>query len=292
MMALNRRLERLKSILACPRDGGNLDYTSEAARCQVCGTAYPIRSSKIYFVEVPERADAFDDLKGRLKRWLGRYYYTVGLTILAPTYPFNYRKKLRQWLEPARHIVVDVGCGNHRIDENVIGLDLYDYDAVDVVCDLRALPFKPQSVDAFVSRSVLEHVPDPSTVVQHFHRCTRVGGLSLHLIPFLFPFHASPYDFQRYTHKGLELLFENWEVVDRCNATGPVTLGLIATIECMAIMLSLGYEKIKAYLYLLFCALLFPLKYLDAPFINRESFLTLAPTIFLVVRKGNATSAS
>jgi SAM-dependent methyltransferase len=286
------RLERLKPILACPSEGGNLHFTDHAAHCQVCGASYPIRRGKIYFVEAPPSSDSLDTVKGRLKSWLGQYYYTIGLNVLAPTYPFRYRGKIRQWLEPRRHIIIDVGCGNHRIDADIICLDLYDYDVVDVVCDLGALPFKPQSVDAFVSRSVLEHIPDPVRVVQHFYRCTRPGGLSLHLIPFLFPFHASPYDFQRYTHKGVELLFGDWEIVVRTNATGPITLGLISLIECLAIIGSLGQARGKAYLYLLFCALLFPLKYLDAPFVNRQSFLTLAPTIFLVARKRDASAVS
>ena len=292
MSAAQPRFERLKPILACPSDGGSLEYSAQAAQCQTCGAAYPIRRGKIYFVDVPERGDALDGLKGRLKRWLGKYYYTIGLHIVAPTYPFNYRRRIVQRLDPRQHIVVDIGCGNHRIDEHIIGLDLYDYDAVDVVCNLEALPFKPQSVDAFVSRSVLEHVADPVRVVQHMHRCTRTAGLSLHLIPFLFPFHASPFDFQRYTHKGLALLFKGWEVVEQTNATGPVTLGLISLIEFLSILLSGGQERVKAYVYLLLCLLLFPLKYGDALFVNRPSFLTLAPTIFLVVRKCHATTTA
>jgi SAM-dependent methyltransferase len=286
------RFERLKPVLACPGDGGKLDFTPQGAQCQECGSAYPIKNGKIYFVEVPLRVDSLDSLKGRLKRWLGKYYYTFGLQVIAPTYPFNYRRRIVRWLEPHRQLVVDVGCGNHRLDDDIICLDLYDYDAVDVVCNLEALPFKPQSVDAFVSRSVLEHVPDPVRVVRHMHRCTRTGGMSLHLIPFLFPFHASPHDFQRYTHKGLELLFQGWEVVEQTNATGPVTLVLISAIEFLSILLSFGRERVKAYAYLLCCLLFFPLKYLDAPFVNRRSFLTLAPTIFLVVRKRHATATA
>jgi SAM-dependent methyltransferase len=167
----------------------------------------------------------------------------------------------------------------------MICIDLFDYDAVDVVCDLAALPFKPCSVDAFVSRSVLEHLPDPEKVVRGFYQCTRPGGMGLHLIPFLFPFHASPCDFHRYTHKGQEILFKDWNIVRQTNATGPVTLGLITGIELLSILFSFGSEKLKPYVYLLLCGLLFPLKYLDVFFVGRKSFLTLAPTIVLVLRK-------
>lgn len=292
MVGLNIRLERLKPVLSCPCCGGGLDFKNTSATCHDCSAVYPIRNGRIYFVKAPERTDELDRIKGRLKKWLGKYYHSVGIRIFAPTYPFDYVGWIRRYLDPAKQVVVDVGCGNHRIDEHVICLDLFDYDAVDVVCDLSALPFKPNSVDAFVSRSVLEHLPDPSRVVGDFHRCTRPGGLSLHLAPFLFPFHASPHDFHRYTHKGFEILFKDWEIVKQANATGPVTLVLINAIEFLSILISLGQDKPKSFIYLLLCGILFPLKYLDAPFVNRKSFLTMAPTIFTVVRKHDQSSVS
>jgi SAM-dependent methyltransferase len=292
MVGLNARLERLKPALSCPNCCGGLDFKNTSATCRECSAVYPIRNGRIYFVNVPEHTDELDKIKGRLKKWLGKYYYDIGIKIFAPTYPFDYIGWIRRYLNPATQIVVDVGCGNQRIDEHIICLDFFDYDAVDIVCDLSALPFKPNSVDAYVSRSVLEHVPNPSGIVAHFHRCTKVGGLGLHLIPFLFPFHASPSDFQRYTHKGLEMLFREWEIVEQTNATGPITLGLLNTIEFLSIMFSLGQAQVKAFIYLLLCSLLFPLKYLDALFVNRKSFLSMAPSIFTVVRKHGQDSTS
>lgn len=287
MKNANGRLERLKPILACPQCRRSLNYEPDKAVCQNCLAAYPIKNGKIYFVEVPDRVDELDKVKGALKALLGRYYYVIGRDVVAPTYPFNFRGQIYGRLDPTRQIVIDVGCGNYRMDENVIAADLFDYDAVDVVCDLEALPFRDDSVDAFVSRSVLEHIPDNSLVIEQFARCTRPGGVSMHLIPFLFPFHASPHDFQRYTHKGQETLFNGWEVVDQTNPTGPVTLLLLGLIEVLSIVFSLGHGKIRAYLYLFFCLLLFPLKFLDFPFVNRKSFFALAPTLFIVVRKSH-----
>lgn len=282
---MNPRLERVKTILICPSCGGDLAFDQAAANCRDCSEVFPIRGGKIYFKQAPASADDLDEVKGRLKKLLGNYYYTIGRDIIAPTYPFNFSKHLLRRLNPAEQIVIDAGCGNHRLDEHVIGMDFFDYEAVDIVCNLDALPFKDNSVDAFVSRGVLEHLPYPARAVNNFHQCTRPDGLGMHLVPFLFPFHASPHDFQRYTHKGLEVLFERWEIVEQFNATGPVTLGLVNTIEFMSIVFSLGWPPAKAYLYLGLCVLLFPLKFLDAPFINRKSFLTLAPTIFTVLRK-------
>lgn len=284
-VSLPPRLERAKSALACPACGGDLDFGSTEAGCTGCSKRYAIRNGKIYFVPVPDRRDELDSLKGALKRMLGRRYYSVGVHVFAPTYPFNYARRVRRHLDPARHIVVDAGCGNNRFDEDVIGLDVFDYPEVDLVCDLKALPFRVESVDAFVSRSVLEHVPDPWGVVREFHRCTRAGGFGVHALPFLFPFHASPGDFYRFTDRGARELFAGWRVVEQENLTGPVTLALLVGIEFASSLLAGPRPRLKAWLYLALCGVLFPLKYLDFPFVGRKRFASLAPTLVTVVRK-------
>jgi hypothetical protein len=128
-------------------------------------------------------------------------------------------------------------------------------------------------------------VPEPVAIVRQLYGKTRPGGYGIHLIPFLFPFHASPYDYMRFTHAGQKILFREWQMVEQTNPTGPITLGLLCLIEFLSIVLSLGNPKIKGYIYLLLCAGLFPLKYLDVLFVNRKSFFAMAPSILAVVRK-------
>lgn len=284
-MSLPPRLARVLPALACPGCGGSLAQDGEALRCAGCAAAYPVRGGRVYFRAAAGREDRMDDLKGRLKRLLGRWYFTVGVRVFAPTYPFAFAARVRRHLDCARRLVVDAGCGAHRCDEDAIGLDLYDYEAVDLVCDLEHLPFKPGAVDAFVTRSVLEHVPDAEAVVRDFLRCTRPGGRGMHQVPFLFPFHASPHDYRRFTHMGLRQLFAGWRTVEQVNAGGPVTLFLLAAIELLATLVSFGRPGPKAVAYLALCGVLFPLKYLDAPFIGRAAMLPLAPSIFIHVEK-------
>jgi hypothetical protein len=204
---------------------------------------------------------------------------------LAPTFPFNYSKEIARWLDPRENVIIDIGSGNRRIDRNIVCVDVFGYDEVDIVCDIMRLPFRNGSVDAFISRSVLEHVPKPEDVVRILTQKTRAGGLSLHLIPFMMPFHASPNDFKRFTHQGVRVLFEGWEVLEQFAATGPMTLFLLCAIEVLSILFSFGNRACKSYFYLAWCGLLFPLKYLDVLFVRNERFLTVSPTIFSVMRK-------
>jgi ubiquinone/menaquinone biosynthesis C-methylase UbiE len=182
-------------------------------------------------------------------------------------------------------LVVDLGCGNRRIDEDIVTIDATDYDAVDIVARLEALPFKTGTIDVLCSRSVLEHVPDIDASLAEIARCTCVGGLNIHFVPFMFPFHASPYDFRRWTHIGAAKMLRGWEVVEQRATAGPISLFLICFNEFMASLLSMGYGRIKAPIYLMTCLLTFPLKFLDAFFVGRSSFIGLAPTILTVVRK-------
>jgi SAM-dependent methyltransferase len=281
----NPRLTRLRPVLACPACRGELAFEPDFVHCAACARIYPVRNGKMYFVDVPERSDSLDDLKGRLKRALGVWYYRIGVTVFGPTYPFRFGKMVGRHLDASQQIVVDAGSGNHRIDEDIICVDLFDYDAVDVICDLSRLPFKAGSVDAFVTRSVLEHVADIGPVVQAFHECTKPGGLGIHLIPFLFPYHASPGDYQRYTHEGQARLFRDWKVTEQFNPTGPATLFVLIASEFLSVLFSFGSRRLQAGLYLAACGILCPVKFLDVLFARRNAFLSLAPSIVSVLQK-------
>jgi len=282
------RLDTILSIVVCPTCHGDLMRQAMQLYCPACNARYPVHDDRIYFIEPMPQTDKLDSVKNRLKRAFGKAYYSVGVNLFAPTYPFNYPREVARWRSQECSVIVDIGCGNNRVDDAVITLDGVDYDAVDIVADVTALPFRSGSVDGFASRSVLEHIPNVHSAIAEMKRCTRPGGVSLHLVPFLFPYHASPHDYQRYTHTGAARLFADWNVIEQRNATGPVTLFLLCLIEFLSTLFSFGRDELKSLQYLLFCGLLFPIKYLDAPFVGRKKYLGLAPTIFTVFRKPEA----
>ena len=282
--AAARRFDTILSIVVCPSCHQDLVRQSDRLVCSGCAKNYEIRGHTILFIPSMAQDDSLDRLKNSLKRLLGRLYYTVGIGLIAPTFPFRYRRNIRRFLNE-NAVVIDIGSGNHRLDDYVITLDGVAYDAVDIVADLRWLPFRSASVDGIVSRSVLEHIPDLSPLLSEIRRCVRVGGYTAHLIPFLFPYHASPDDFQRFTASGAAHLFEGWEIVEQKAATGPVTLFLICFVEFMSSVLSFGSSTLKAFEYLILCGVVFPLKFLDIFFVERRSFLGIAPSIFTVARK-------
>lgn len=129
-----------------------------------------------------------------------------------------------QWLLGARRIpdglrevtgrILDVGAADKWLkpclhaDAHYIALDLPAtggvlYDArPDVFADAAMLPFNDASMDAVICFEVIEHVRDPSAVIGEITRVLRSGGRAWLSMPFLYPVHDAPYDYQRYTEHG------------------------------------------------------------------------------------------
>ena len=130
-----------------------------------------------------------------------------------------------QWLLGGRRIpagiktasgtLLDVGAGDRWIAQHLragVGYVALDYPATgrdlygarpDVFADARMLPFADAVFDGAICLEVLEHVSDPALVVAEIARVIRPGGTVWLSMPFLYPLHDAPYDFQRYTEFGL-----------------------------------------------------------------------------------------
>lgn len=73
-------------------------------------------------------------------------------------------------------------------------------------CDLTSIPVEDGRFDLVLCTQTLEHVPDPLTVLQEFHRVVKPGGQVWLSAPLFFEEHGVPYDFYRYTRYGYEHL--------------------------------------------------------------------------------------
>lgn len=83
-----------------------------------------------------------------------------------------------------------------------------------VYADAGKIPLKGQSVDCVICTEVLEHLSRPERCVGEMHRLLRDGGVVLASVPFLYPVHADPFDYQRFSEDGLRNLFKDFKTVD------------------------------------------------------------------------------
>jgi len=278
------RLDLIKSIVVCPKCRLKLNYSASNATCSNCNSNFKISNDKIYLTTQSVPNDSFDAVKNRLKNFLGKYYYIFGIKIIAPVYPYPYENLILKKLT-AGCIGVNIGSGNVRIHDQLLNVDITDYPEVDIICDAQVFPFDSDSLDHVVSIGLIEHIRDPDAFVRETYRCVRPGGWSHHLVPFLYPFHASPFDYFRYSAEGLKVLFRDWKILNTLNITGPFSLISIVATEVIATVFTFGFNPLRNLVYLFLCLLIFPLKFLDVFFVGRKQFEGLAPTFFIQCQK-------
>ena len=79
--------------------------------------------------------------------------------------------------------------------------------------DIHNLPFADGSFDAFICKSVLEHVENPGQVARELSRVLKKGGKGFLYVPFLFPYHAEKgfyKDYWRFSEDGVRELLKNF----------------------------------------------------------------------------------
>lgn len=120
--------------------------------------------------------------------------------------------------------LLDVGCGkmpykqyileNSEINE-YIGLDIdtaLEYDKAvkpDYTWDGNNIPFENNSYDVILATEVLEHCPNPTSIISEMYRVLKKDGIILITVPFLWPLHEVPYDEYRYTPFALKRIFKD-----------------------------------------------------------------------------------
>jgi SAM-dependent methyltransferase len=146
------------------------------------------------------------------------------------------------------------------------GFRTMDYDAlsgIDLVGDMGALPFRGGSLDGILCETVLEHVPDGGAAFSELLRVLKPGGRVFLTLPFLWPYHASPHDYRRWTRSGVARELRGFEIVELGLCGGPTTTLVNVLHEWLAITLSLGIAALYRVLFLALMPVLFPFKWLD-----------------------------
>jgi SAM-dependent methyltransferase len=86
-----------------------------------------------------------------------------------------------------------------RCDLRIVYANLSIAKRPDVQADAICVPLRDGCFNAVICSELLEHVPEPLTVLREIHRVLAVGGTLLACAPFLYRVHGDPHDYGRYT---------------------------------------------------------------------------------------------
>ncbi len=146
--------------------------------------------------------------------------------------PFYFARKglyqnVSELIENLNGKLLDIGCGTKpyqdlcKVDD-YIGLEIDDegnrnHNYADVFYDGKIIPFENNTFDSILSNQVFEHVFNPNDFLKEVNRVTKMGGVFLMTVPFVWDEHEQPYDYARYSSFGLRhILSENgFEVIEQ-----------------------------------------------------------------------------
>jgi SAM-dependent methyltransferase len=230
----------------------------------------------------PPRGGLENFLKDSCKRWprlYGVLFATVGPSLLTGVTSRRFVGTLSPGVR-----VLHAGSGTRRLGPSAINLDVAPFKGVDLVADVRRLPFRGGVFDAVTCEQVIEHVDAPFDVAHELRRVTRPGGQIHVASPFLFPWHPAPSDYTRWTQEGLRSLFPDCRVIREGVMCGPFSAlnaflpAFLATILCFG---SRGLQRVLQYLLLVVFS---PVKLLDVLFARLPGAELCAANFFLIVR--------
>lgn len=122
-------------------------------------------------------------------------------------------------------LVLDAGAGQAPYSDLFahVNYESADFEKVNkryaestYVCDLKEIPVENNRFDHVLFSQVMEHLPEPLTVLSELFRVLKPGGSLFCSCPLFFPEHEQPFDYYRYTQFAHRHLFEKvgFEVTD------------------------------------------------------------------------------
>jgi len=233
--------------------------------------------------KVEEEQDVANSLKEFVKRWPKFYYFIFDF--FGPVYfggvgPKEFIKKY-----PNKGKCYVLGSGTRRLFPETINIDVKAYPDVDIVADITNLPINTGEAPSVICDQALEHVRNPEKAVSEVERILIKGGYAYVSTPFLYPYHASPNDYQRWTHMGLRELFSNFEIVEVGVRCGPFSTFTVYCCYFFATLFSFGSKKLYWTLVYASTFLFFPIKFLDVIGNRLPQSINMAGVLYCVVRK-------
>lgn len=240
----------------------------------------------MFFVKKNKGNDSTDNIREYFKKWPLLYRlvtYIFGPVLL---YGMGPKKFLKTYFPEENHKkIFNFGSGPIRLRSDIKNYDITGYKEVDVICDITAIPLGDNTIDGFICDNVLEHVLEPNKAVSELYRVLKQGGVGYVSTPFIYPFHASPFDYQRWTAAGLKYLFKDFSEVEVGTRSGLFSSLNVWLCYVLPSFFSLGSDRLYWFLVNLSLFIFFPVKLLDLIAIHLPFSSHTAAVFYCVIKK-------
>jgi SAM-dependent methyltransferase len=243
-------------ILACPSCGGTvirqMGFRCTDGACSYSHSGFPEVDGQPVLLPPGESVTAVNELlapatdshisrhRTRLTQWARRKLLDGAVEIHCERMLQRLNQLLRASSPRPRVLIVgggEIGMGSELLYADpvteVVSFDIYKSSSTTLVADAHRIPFQDHTFDAACLQFVLEHVVDPTAVVEEVRRVLRPQGLVYAVTPFLQPVHEGPFDFTRFSHSGHRWLFRWFDEIDSGAAMGPGSV-LLQTLDYLA----------------------------------------------------------
>lgn len=271
--------KEIKKLIACPKcKKSRIKISNDKIACSKCKSNYKIENGVPIFIEsIVENADnAKESFRRKIIRKGPKAYRSFNkiYRFLGPpgsVYAKSKKIENAKITNPLLRILkkgqtrLNIGASRKKNYRGTINLDIGAFEGVNIVADGKNLPFKNNSFDLVIIESVLEHIDEPEKVIEESARVLKKGGRIHISIPFVFGFHGSPNDFNRYTLVGLVKRLKNngFEIEEAGILSGPGSTISQMLRYYLALLFSFNNDFLFSLMLNIFGWLTFPLKYTD-----------------------------
>ncbi len=223
------------------------------------------------------------DFREYFKQW-PEFYYAVAV-VFGPVLMtgVSAKKFLRHY--PSDGTILNLGSGPKIVAPGVTNVDIHPYRGVSMVADVLSVPLPDGAAERIISDNVLEHVKEPYKAVAEMHRLLAPGGYVYISTPFLYPFHSSPSDYQRWTVEGYRQLFKDFKIVEIGTRAGPFSALCTWACHFTGFVLSFGSPTLNSFFTNASMFVLFPIKLPDIIFNFWPNSHEVAAVLYCVLRK-------
>lgn len=206
---------------------------------------------------------------GRLKSVLMQYpvFYNGIRWLIGPTYlGGSWTRTVHEEVAKVSPdgFAVNLGGGTKFYGKNVINVDVFHSPHVHMLCNLQTKVFKDNSLDLIIAENLIEHISDPENFMDKISRALKPGGRLIIDVPFICSFHATWYDYTRWTAEGFRnLLSEKFETPDIHLKGGPASGLCWVFRDFLSLILSFGSTRLFYFWQMILLPVFAPIKFLD-----------------------------